>query len=126
MSKDKAAADTTEDGKLQDYLAAKRRPISMSFPTPPPLVKSKKPVTTSNFTLPGEAVAAKLKAQRLERQKREEEEAAKKREFKARPVPTVSSKPSPCIRCGYRSTSNATITKVEVWRLMITGYVVLL
>jgi hypothetical protein len=82
-----------ENGKPVDYLAVKRRPISMQFPTPPPPPKSKKPTTTSNFTLPGEAVAAKLKASRVERQKREEEEAAKKREFKARPVPTVSDIP---------------------------------
>jgi hypothetical protein len=70
-----------------DYLASKRRPVSVSFPTPPPPHKSTKPPTTSNFQLPGEAVAARLKAQREERQKREEEEAAKKPVFKARPAP---------------------------------------
>lgn len=50
--------------------------------------KSAKAPTKSNFSLPGEAYAAKMKAQREERQKKEEAEAAKKRtEFKARPVP---------------------------------------
>ncbi|OCL12935.1 hypothetical protein AOQ84DRAFT_385752 [Glonium stellatum] len=73
--------------EVTDYLASKRRPISMSFPTPPPPPKSSKPPTKPTFQLPGEAIAAKLKAQREERQKREEEEAAKKRDFKARPAP---------------------------------------
>ncbi|KAF2227242.1 hypothetical protein BDZ85DRAFT_253958 [Elsinoe ampelina] len=41
---------------------SKPRPISMSFPTPPPPPKSSKPATKSTFALPGEAVAAKLKA----------------------------------------------------------------
>ncbi|KAF2491067.1 hypothetical protein BU16DRAFT_142711 [Lophium mytilinum] len=74
-------------GEVTDYLASKRRPISVSFPTPPPPPKSTKPPTKSTFQLPGEAVAARLKAQREERQKREEEEAAKKPTFKARPAP---------------------------------------
>jgi hypothetical protein len=97
-TKDRESADGKENGKPLDYLTAKRRPISMQFPTPPAAPKSKKPPTTSNFTLPGEAVAAKLKAQRAERQKREEEEAAKKREFKARPIPTVSFPFSPACK----------------------------
>ncbi len=52
--------------------------------------KSAKAPTKSTFSLPGDAISAKLKAQREERQKKEEAEAeaAKKRtEFKARPVP---------------------------------------
>lgn len=53
--------------------------------------KSAKPPTRSTFSLPGDAIAAKMKAQREERLKKEEEaaaEAARKRtEFKARPVP---------------------------------------
>lgn len=65
----------------------KARPVSISMP--PPAVKSTKPPTKANFQLPGEAIAAKLKAQREERQKREEEaEAAKKAAAsKARPAP---------------------------------------
>ena len=50
-------------------------------------IKSSKATTTATFTLPGEAIAAKLKAQREERQKREDDDAAAKRTFKARPVP---------------------------------------
>ncbi|KAF2710619.1 hypothetical protein K504DRAFT_266570 [Pleomassaria siparia CBS 279.74] len=61
-----------ESGEVTDYLASKRRPISMSFPTPPPPLKSSKPPTQSTFQLPGEAVAAKLKAQKEERLRREE------------------------------------------------------
>ena len=56
--------------------------------------KSSKAPTKSNFTLPGDAISAKMKAQREERLKKEEEakaEAAKKREFKARPVPKTTS-----------------------------------
>ena len=49
--------------------------------------KSTKPLTTSNFELPGETVARKLKEQREERQKKEEEERTKAQPFKARPVP---------------------------------------
>jgi len=54
--------------------------------TPPRATKSNKPVTKSTFQLPGEAIAAKLRAQREERLLRMEEEEKKRREFKARPV----------------------------------------
>lgn len=77
--------------ETKDYLASKRRPISLSFPAPPAPLRSSKPPTKSTFQLPGEAVAAKLKAQREERLKREEEEAAKKPTFKARPAPVRKS-----------------------------------
>ena len=119
--KDKNEGNANEPSKPVDYLAAKRRPVSVSFPTPPPPPKSKKPTTVSNFTLPGEAVAAKLKAQKLERQKREEEEAARKREFKARPVPTVST--APCIHCGYRPLQSESAV---VFRPKVTSFLCLL
>lgn len=48
--------------------------------------KSTKPPTRSNFELPGDAFARKLKEQREERLKREEAEVPKPRVFKARPV----------------------------------------
>lgn len=86
-SKGTDAKSKTSASEVTDYLASKRRPISVSFPTPPPPTKSSKPPTKPTFQLPGEAIAAKLKAQREERQKREEEKAAKKRDFKARPAP---------------------------------------
>lgn len=86
-SKGTDAKSKTSASEVTDYLASKRRPISVSFPKPPPPAKSSKPPTKPTFQLPGEAIAAKLKAQREERQKREEEEAAKKRDFKARPAP---------------------------------------
>ncbi|KAF1987971.1 hypothetical protein K402DRAFT_392251 [Aulographum hederae CBS 113979] len=70
----------SREPKVVDYLAEKRRPVSISFPTPPPPPKSKKELTRSTFQLPGEAVAAKLRAAREERQKREEEEKEKKAE----------------------------------------------
>jgi hypothetical protein len=78
---------TTTDTKRAPSTTA--RNLSTSRPGFVPS-KSAKPPTKSTFTLPGDAISAKLKAQREERQKKEEAEAeaAKKRtEFKARPVP---------------------------------------
>jgi hypothetical protein len=80
---------------------SKPRPVSLSFPTPPPTAKSSKPPTKSTFQLPGEAVAAKLKAAREERAKREATAASTKDEkkpaFKARPVP-ITLKKTPSVR----------------------------
>lgn len=75
---------------------SKPRPVSLSFPTPPPPPKSKKAPTTSSFQLPGEAIAARLKAAREERMRKEapEEGAEKKAAFKARPAPTGKKSPS--------------------------------
>lgn len=56
--------------------------------------KSSKPPTKPTFTLPGEAISAKLKAQREERLRREEEAEKERKQFKARPVPTKTSRPS--------------------------------
>lgn len=66
---------------------SKPRPMSVSFPAPKPPVKSSKPPTKSTFHLPGEAVAAKLKAAREERAQKETDS---KRTFKARPAPPPS------------------------------------
>jgi hypothetical protein len=85
---------TQQSNNKPDHLAAKRRPISVQFPTPPPPPKSTKEPTKATFTLPGEALAAKFKAAREERVKRQEEEAAKKKAFKARPIP-ASTKTKP-------------------------------
>ena len=49
---------------------SKPRPVSLSFPTPPPAARSSKAPTKSSFQLPGEAVAAKLKAAREERDRK--------------------------------------------------------
>ena len=87
---------------------SKPRPISLSFPTPPPAARSSKAPTKSSFQLPGEAVAAKLKAAREERMKREAAAATskanakassdeKKLAFKARPVPSTLKK-TPSVR----------------------------
>lgn len=94
--KDDTAAKET---KTTDYLASRRRPISMHFPTPPPPPKSVKQPTKPTFTLPGDAITAKLKTAREDRLKREEEEAQKRREFKARPVPgSVRNKPVAAVK----------------------------
>ncbi|KAF2742446.1 hypothetical protein M011DRAFT_266555 [Sporormia fimetaria CBS 119925] len=81
-------------GEVTDYLASKRRPISISFPTPPPPPKAAKRPTVSNFQLPGEAVAAKLKAQKEERLRREQEGGQRPQSATLSRAPTVrSSKP---------------------------------
>jgi hypothetical protein len=76
-----------------DYLASKRRPISLSFPTPPPPPKGRAP-TKSTFQLSSENVAAKLRAQKEERLKREAEgvSAPKQRPI-SMPPPPKSTKP---------------------------------
>jgi len=70
-----------------DLTSKAPRPVSMSFPAPPPPARSSKPPTRPTFALPGETITARLKAAREERQRREEEELKKRRAFKARPVP---------------------------------------
>jgi hypothetical protein len=75
---------------------SKPRPMSMAFPAPAPLMKSAKAPTQSTFQLPGEVVAAKLKAAKEARLAKEAEEM-KKKPFKARPVPASLSK-APTVR----------------------------
>ncbi|KAK0251855.1 hypothetical protein LTS09_013083 [Friedmanniomyces endolithicus] len=90
----KKSDTTAETREKRDVIIphSKPRPVSLSFPTPPPPPKSKKAPTTSTFQLPGEAVAAKLRAAREERTKKDTEEEQKKPAFKARPVPAGLSK----------------------------------
>ena len=81
--------------KTQPNLAKKRvtsGTLSTSRPAFVP-AKSSKPPTKSSFALPGEAIQAKLKAQREERSKQEGEDNEKKT-FKARPAPSRASRPS--------------------------------
>ncbi|WPH01122.1 Hypothetical protein R9X50_00395700 [Acrodontium crateriforme] len=93
----RAAPDAVLKGKKEAVIPhSKPRPVSISFPTPPPVVRSTKAPTKSSFQLPGEAIAAKLKAQREERAKKEAEEA-KRPAFKARPAPSMS-KTAPVVR----------------------------
>lgn len=77
--------------------ATNKRTTSTNLSTSKPgfmPVKSAKPLTKSNFTLPGDVISAKLKAQREEQRIKKEEaeaEAARKRTvFKARPIPKTS------------------------------------
>jgi hypothetical protein len=80
---------------LAPNTTAHRRATSTNLSTSKPgfvPTKSTKPPTKSNFRLPGEAISAKMKAQREEQLKKGEveAEAAKKRtEFKARPIPKI-------------------------------------
>jgi hypothetical protein len=75
----------------------KKRVPSTSLSTSKPgfiPAKSSKAPTKSTFSLPGEVISAKLKAQREERLKQEEEAEKAKKNFKARPMPTKISEPS--------------------------------
>ncbi|KAI7603768.1 hypothetical protein KC346_g11738, partial [Hortaea werneckii] len=89
----------TQQKKEATIPHSKPRPVKLSFPTPPPPPKSKKAPTTSTFQLPGEAIAAKLKAAREERMKKESDQPEDKKPstFKARPAPTLK-KPSSAVR----------------------------
>lgn len=88
LSSGSNASSLTEEAEKKDITIphSKPRPMSMSFPAPPPPPRSSKAPTKATFQLPGEAVAAKLKAAREERAKKEEED---KKVFKARPVPAA-------------------------------------
>ncbi|GAB7342228.1 hypothetical protein MBLNU457_g0474t1 [Dothideomycetes sp. NU457] len=88
-NKDKSDAEAVRTEKQAVVIPhSKPRPISLSFPTPPPPPKSK-PAALPTFKLPGEAIAAKLKAAKEARMKKEEEAPVKKPTFKARPAPKV-------------------------------------
>ncbi|KAJ9631884.1 hypothetical protein H2203_000284 [Taxawa tesnikishii (nom. ined.)] len=93
VTKDKApsggASDTTEKATV-DIPHSKPRPVSLPFPTPPPLQNPPKHLQ--------EAIAAKLKAAKEERLKKESEQTKggepAKRVFKARPAPKMDTKPA--------------------------------
>ncbi|KAK5127603.1 hypothetical protein LTR85_006943 [Meristemomyces frigidus] len=91
--------EPAKDGEKKEAVIphSKPRPVSLSFPTPPPPRKSKKALTTSSFQLPGEAIAAKLRAAREERAKTDTEEQQKRPAFKARPAP-AGLKKAPSVR----------------------------
>lgn len=80
-------------GESTDYLASKRRPISMNFAPPPPPARSSKAPTTSDFQLPGERVAAELKAKKEARLKRMAEAGPAKARPISMPPPPKSAKP---------------------------------
>lgn len=90
-------AEAAANGEKKEVVIphSKPRPVSLSFPAPPPPAKSTKAPTQSTFQLSGDAVAAKLKAAREARMQKEAEE--QKPTFKARPVPSSLSK-APSIR----------------------------
>jgi hypothetical protein len=88
MASSQKSDESKTSSKTVDYLASKRRPISMAFPPPPQRIKSTKAPTKSTFTLPGEAISARRKAEIEEKLRKEQEELQKKREFKARPAPS--------------------------------------
>ena len=75
---------------IQPVANAEKRTTSSTLSTSRPGFvprKSTKPPTKSSFVLPGDAIAAKLKAQREERLGKEENAEQNKKVFKARPAP---------------------------------------
>ncbi|KXS97807.1 hypothetical protein AC578_10542 [Pseudocercospora eumusae] len=98
-------ADVNVEKKEVNIPHSKPRPMSLQFPTPPPPPKSTKAPTKSTFQLPGEAIAAKLKAAKEARLQKESEESTAKKTFKARPAPSFAKKPPPPVR--QTSTSKA-------------------
>lgn len=96
----------------QTTAIAKKRPVSMAFPAPPPLVKSTKPPTQPNFTLPGEAISQKLKAAREARQAKEAENLQAKKQFKARPV-RLSATPTVAVKATAASRARMSIVTEE-------------
>ncbi|OAL48711.1 hypothetical protein IQ07DRAFT_84483 [Pyrenochaeta sp. DS3sAY3a] len=76
-----------------DYLATKRRPISMHFPTPPPPPKGRAP-TKATFQLSSTIVAEKLKQEKEERLKRQAEGVVRKPRPISMPPPPRSTKPT--------------------------------
>ncbi|MCJ1405357.1 hypothetical protein MMC11_008584 [Xylographa trunciseda] len=81
-----AVASTTKTTVNTTGIQGKRARVSSISNAPFVPQRSTKAPTRPTFTLPGDAISQRLKAQREERLKREEEEISKKREFKARPV----------------------------------------
>ncbi|KAI5203669.1 hypothetical protein E4T39_04086 [Aureobasidium subglaciale] len=89
-----ASSQSTDRSGPAKIPHSKPRPMSMSFPTPPPPPKSTKAPTQATFQLPGEAIAAKLKADKEARLQRQAEAGttAGKSTYKP-PPPPKSTKP---------------------------------
>ncbi|KAG9839452.1 hypothetical protein KCU98_g7602, partial [Aureobasidium melanogenum] len=86
------SSQSTERGAPANIPHSKPRPMSMSFPTPPPPPKSSKAPTQSTFQLPGEAIAAKLKAEKEERLRRQAESGTTAKPTYKPPPPPKSTK----------------------------------
>ena len=95
----------SSSSKTVDYLASKRPSINLKFPTPPPAPKNVKPRIVSDFRLPSDELAAKYRAQREERLRKEQEEEAARRAFKARPIPKSVSASGNATTVGPRPTA---------------------
>lgn len=95
-----------------DYLASKRRPISLSFPTPPPPPKGRAP-TKPTFHLSSDSVAAKLRLQKEERLKREADSKAAPRQRPISMPPLAKSTKPPTIP-SFQLSSEATAARLKV------------
>ncbi|KAL8841879.1 MAG: hypothetical protein Q9170_000752 [Blastenia crenularia] len=108
-SKDRQVSDSSIVSERASNVAKKR--ISSIHKAPFVPARSTKPPTRSNFQLPGEAVARKLKEAREERMNREGEEKLKKPAFKARPVRLSQ---APLVKPTATSRARISIAKGEV------------
>lgn len=113
----RVTSDSTHNSGIQGDSAKKppnatKKRISSVHKSPFVPAKSSKPPTRSNFELPGEAVARKLKEAREVRLKREEEEEKpQNKSFKARPVRLSQ---APVVRPTAASKARISLSKGEV------------
>ncbi|KAL9043751.1 MAG: hypothetical protein Q9214_003069 [Letrouitia sp. 1 TL-2023] len=111
----RVASDSTRSSSIQGDSAKKplnatKKRISSVHKPPFVPAKSSKPPTRSNFELPGETVARKLKEAREVRLKREEEEKPQRKSFKARPIRLSQ---APVVRLTAASKARISLSKGE-------------
>lgn len=108
-----ASAKVKDDGK---HTIPKKVPIRVSAIHKAPFqpTKSNKPPTRSNFELPGEAVAKKLKEQREERLKNEGEGG--KHGVEAQPAPKVAKSTRPLTQSTFALPGDAVARKLKEQR----------
>lgn len=96
VSQPPALSFSNSPAKALPNMTKKRVPSTSLSTSKPGFVpaKSSKAPTKPTFSLPGEVISAKLKAQREERLKQEAEAEKAKKNFKARPMPAKVSEPS--------------------------------
>ena len=97
---------STHTNRIASNMVAKRVSSITKAPFVP--IKSTKPPTRSSFVLPGEAIAQKLKQQREDRIRSEEENKRPARTFKARPAPAFT---APVVKPTTASKARMSIAK---------------
>ena len=85
------------EARLAKQADAQKAPRAPAPALAPPKLKPHQPLTRPTFELPGEAISRKKREEREARLRAQEEEERKRREFKARPMRTISN-PSTFVR----------------------------